>query len=231
MSAKYKLQILLPVHNEADNLEETVKEIYEEIIDKIDDSQILITEDGSTDNTVSVLKELKNKYPLDFISGKERKKYAKAVFDGIKYSDSDYILFLDGDGQCDPKDFWNFWSLKDKYDLTIGYRNPRKDHLHRIIVSRLFYILYRIKIKTSLKDPSCPYLLWNKDVTKFISNKNFTMIDGFWWEFNALISKSDFKYYQLPINHRVREYGIAKTLILSKLPSVGLHHLLKLFKL
>ena len=57
MSAKYKLQILLPVHNEADNLEETVKEIYEEIIDKIDNSQILITEDGSTDNTVSVLKE------------------------------------------------------------------------------------------------------------------------------------------------------------------------------
>ena len=55
MSAKYKLQILLPVHNEADNLEETVKEIYEEIIDKIDNSQILITEDGSTDNTVSVL--------------------------------------------------------------------------------------------------------------------------------------------------------------------------------
>ena len=71
MSDKYKLQILLPVHNEADNLEKTVKEIYDEIIVKIDKSQILITEDGSSDNTVSILKDLKNKYPLDFITGKE----------------------------------------------------------------------------------------------------------------------------------------------------------------
>ena len=77
MSDKYKLQILLPVHNEADNLEKTVKEIYDEIIVKIDNSQILITEDGSSDNTVSILKDLKNKYPLDFITGKERKNTQK----------------------------------------------------------------------------------------------------------------------------------------------------------
>ena len=57
------------------------------------------------------------------------------------------------------------------------------------------------------------------------------MIDGFWWEFNALISRTSFKFSQLPINHRVREFGIAKTLIISKLPSVGLHHISKLFKL
>ena len=231
MSDKYKLQILLPVHNEADNLEKTVKEIYDEIIVKIDNSQILITEDGSSDNTVSILKDLKNKYPLDFITGKERKKYAKAVFDGIKYSNADYLLFLDGDGQCDPQDFWNFWSLKNDFDLIIGYRNPRKDHFHRILVSRMFYFIYKMKIKTSLKDPSCPYLLWNSNVTKFISSQSFTMIDGFWWEFNALISRTSFKFSQLPINHRVREFGIAKTLIISKLPSVGLHHISKLFKL
>ncbi len=231
MSVKYKLQIILPVHNEADNIEKTVKEIYEEIIIKIKNSQILITEDGSSDNTVSILKDLKNRYPLDFLSGKERKKYAKAVFDGIKHSNSDHILFLDGDGQCDPKDFWKFWNLRNEYDLIIGYRNPRKDHFHRILVSRMFYLLYKLKIKTSLRDPSCPYLLWNNDVTKFISKQSFSMIDGFWWEFNALISKTKFKYFQLPINHRVREFGIAKTLIISKLPSVGLHHILKLLKL
>lgn len=231
MSAKFKLQILLPVHNEADNLEKTIKEIYDEIIVKIENSQVLITEDGSTDDTVKVLERLKKKYPLDFISGRDRKKYAKAVFDGIKYSNAEYLLFLDGDGQCDPKDFWEFWRLKNSYDLVIGYRNPRKDHLHRILVSKLFYFFYKLKIKTSLKDPSCPYLLWNSQVTKFIIENKFTMIDGFWWEFNALISKTNFRYHQLPIRHRVREFGIAKTLVLSKLPSVGLHHIVKLLKL
>jgi dolichol-phosphate mannosyltransferase len=231
MKDRFQLQILLPVHNEADNLAQTVDEIHREITSKIENSQILITEDGSTDNTIEVLKQLKEKYPLSYISGKERKKYAKAVFDGLKTSSSEFILFLDGDGQCDPKDFWNFWNLRNDNDLIVGYRNPRKDDFHRILISRAFYFLYRLKIKTKLKDPSCPYLLFTSDVRDHVVSNSFSMIDGFWWEFNALISRSKFKITQLPINHRVREFGVAKTLILSKLPKVGWHHLVKLIKL
>ena len=64
---------------------------------------------------------------------------------------------------------FEFLESKNDFDLIIGYRNPRKDHFHRILVSRMFYFIYKMKIKTSLKDPSCPYLLWNSNVTKFIS--------------------------------------------------------------
>ena len=231
MKDKFSLQIILPVHNEADNLLQIIDEIHREITSKIENSQILITEDGSTDNTLEVLDDLKSKYPLSYITGKERKKYAKAVFDGLKASSSEYILCLDGDGQCDPKDFWNFWNLRDKNDLIVGYRNPRKDDFHRILISKAFYFLYRLKIITKLKDPSCPYLLFTSDLKDYVISQKFNMIDGFWWEFNAIISRTKYKITQLPINHRVREFGVAKTLILSKLPKVGLHHLIKLIKL
>ena len=59
-----KLQILMPVYNEASSIENTVKEIYETLVGKID-FQLILSEDGSTDGTKDILKKLKESYPIE----------------------------------------------------------------------------------------------------------------------------------------------------------------------
>ena len=159
-----KLQILLPVYNEASSIESTLKEIFDTLNGKID-FQFIISEDGSTDGTKEILKKLKEIYPMILISDNIRKFYSKAVIDGIKRADADYLLIKDSDGQCDPLDILNFWSLKENSDLVNGYRYPRYDFAYRRFISKAFFIMYKILFNVPLRDPSFAYVFMNK---KFI---------------------------------------------------------------
>ena len=152
-----KLQILMPVYNEAKSIEETLKEIYDTLSGKID-FQFIISEDGSSDGTKEILKKLKDIYPMILISDDTRKYYSRAVIDGIKKADADYLLIKDSDGQCDPKDILNFWSLKEKSDLVNGYRYPRYDFAYRRFISKIFFYLYKILFNVPLHSKFCMYL-------------------------------------------------------------------------
>ena len=98
-----KLEILMPAHNEGKSLEETIVKIYDVVKSKISFS-FIICEDGSTDDTVEILNRLKLKYPIILLSHPTKKGYSNAVIDGIKHATADYLLVMDSDGQCDPKE-------------------------------------------------------------------------------------------------------------------------------
>ena len=173
-----KLQILMPVYNEASSIENTLNEINDTLKDKIE-FEFIISEDGSSDGTKEILKKLKNIYPMKLISDSGRKYYSKAVIDGIKKADADYLLIKDSDGQCDPKDILNFWDLKDNSDLVNGYRYPRYDFAYRRFISKMFYYMYKILFNVPLRDPSFAYVFMSKKVL-FYKAIMWQMI-GFLW--------------------------------------------------
>ena len=125
-----KFQILLPVYNEASSIRKTLFDIYEALKDEIN-FEFIITEDGSTDNTKEILNDLKKQLPMTLISDDKRKYYSLAVLDGIKKASSDFLLIMDSDGQCDPKDIMSFWHRRKESDLVCGYRSPRYDFAYR----------------------------------------------------------------------------------------------------
>jgi len=104
---KPELEVLLPVHNEADSIEGTVRELYDKLSPQVL-LRFLICEDGSVDNTKEILCRLSEAIPMRLILSKERKGYSRAVKDGMTALEAPYLLCLDSDGQCDPKDFAKF---------------------------------------------------------------------------------------------------------------------------
>ena len=111
-----KLQILLPVYNEAISIKKTLYDIYDALKNDIK-FEFIITEDGSTDDTKKILNELRNELPMILISEDKRKYYSLAVLDGIKKASADFLLIMDSDGQCDPKDIKKFWNERNASDL------------------------------------------------------------------------------------------------------------------
>ena len=225
-----KLQILMPVYNEAQSIEETIKEIYDTLIGKID-FQFIISEDGSSDGTKEILKKLKDVYPMILISDNNRKYYSKAVIDGIKKADADYLLIKDSDGQCDPKDILNFWSLKENSDLVNGYRYPRYDFAYRRFISKIFFYLYKILFNVPLRDPSFAYVFMSKKVYSKLNNFEPLMPDGFFWEFNARAKAFNFSFNEIKINHRKRSSGDTKIYTLKNLPKIAYTNGVGLLKL
>ena len=122
------LQILMPAHNEGKNIKNHLTKVNNILKKKIKFS-FLICEDGSSDNTLQILNGIKKKYKIKILTKRYKQGYSKAVISGIKMASAKYLLIMDSDGQCDPRQIFKFWKARKKADLVVGYRVKRKDFL------------------------------------------------------------------------------------------------------
>jgi dolichol-phosphate mannosyltransferase len=222
--------VLLPVHNEAESIDRTIQEIYEALSPRVA-LRFIICEDGSVDDTKRVLVRLSELFPVKLFMSEERKGYSQAVRDGMCSLEAEYLLCLDSDGQCDPRDFGKFWEARDRQDVAIGWRVKRADSLPRRLMSRAFYLVYQLFYRVPVHDPSCPFVLAHRRVVENVVSELREMKEGFWWEFTARVHRRGFSVREIPINHRRRTAGKTQVYRLSRLPGIGYRHFVALFKI
>lgn len=228
-----RLSIVFPIHNEYESLNLLLTE-WEKELKKIPNIsfEFVLVEDGSTDGTKELIKKLENIYPIINLSSEKKRGYTRAVLDGIASSTGDYILCTDSDNQIKVKSLINNMSnLPKDNSFLIGYRNPRRDPINRIIYSKLFKILHVILFKTKLKDPSCPFVIGKKKTFNMLPIFFLNMMtEGFWWGFVATCFKMKIKLKEVPIEHFSRKSGAAGYSFL-KLPGIILRNTIGLFKI
>lgn len=139
----YDIAVNLPIYNEDKTISRVIDEWTDHLKDKNINFCIIFSEDGSTDSTKTILENYLDKNKI-FINNivEYRRGYSGAVTSGITFADSKYILCIDSDGQCDPKNFDSFWENRDSANIIMGYRNPRVDSLARKLYS--FFCLKNI---------------------------------------------------------------------------------------
>jgi len=226
---KKYLQVLLPVYNEEKSIPKVLKEVFHEI-SKTTPFEFILTEDGSTDGTKELLRQLKGVYPILLITSVKRKGYAKAIIDGMKKVNCEYVLCLDSDGQYYPKDFIKLWKLRKQNDIVIGWRIKRADVLQRRLLSGGFKFLYRLIFSVKIHDPSCPLILIKRETLMIIVKELGVLKEGFWWEFVARANKR-FIITEVKIRHRKRTDGETRVYSLDKLPYIAFSHILGLYKI
>ena len=228
-----KISIVFPIHNEFKNLKILIKSWDDELKSLNDISyEFVLVEDGSTDGTKELINDLENKFNIKNLSQNEKRGYTKAVMDGIFASDGEYILCTDSDNQIKVKSLIeNIKNLPKDNSFLIGFRNPRKDPINRILYSKLFKIFHDILFNSKLKDPSCPFVIGKKsDYMKLPIKLLSQMREGFWWGFIATCKKLNFNFTEVPIEHFKREEGEAGYSI-SKLPGIILRNIIGLIKI
>jgi len=224
------IEVLLPVHNEAESIEGTVREIYGELSRKVNVG-FIICEDGSKDNTQEILRRLAKELPMRLNLSEGRKGYSRAVCEGMEMLESDYLLCLDSDGQCDPKDFWVFWDAREQADVVLGWRTDRADTFTRRAFSRFFYLIYQTVLRTPVHDPSCPYVLIKKTVALRLCGELGAMKQGFWWEFVARVHRRGYTIKELPVHHRLRTAGVTQVYHWRKMPGIFFRHVAAIFRI
>jgi len=230
-----ELSVIFPIYNEQETIKDTLLE-WRDTLDKLQIKyEIILAEDGSTDNTKNILNNLLINNGDLFVSNIEDQKrgYADAIRSSIKIAKGKYILNVDSDGQCDPKDFINFWKKRDLLEngIIIGHRFNRKDSLQRLLMSKFFLVLHRILFFSKVKDPSCPYILSKNEFFVEINSYLKFMVEGFWWGFIAICLKKNIQIYQIKINHRLRLSGQTNVFHLNKIPLIALRNIYGLIKL
>ena len=202
------ISIVIPVLNEERNIINLITEIKKNLEKKIK-YEIIIVDDGSSDNTHNVLLKYlkKNKKVLVF---KHKKNYGQSVSlrTGIMQTNSNYIVTLDGDGQNDPRDILkllkNFETDKE-FMMVIGNRVKRIDNFARRLASRSAFKIRKFILKDETPDTGCAIKVFKKE--DFLKLPFFNHIHRF---LPFLFNSFKGKVISIQVNHRARINGYSK---------------------
>ena len=228
-----KIQIVTPVYNEEKNIYTTIENFFKEYSNNKFEISFIISEDGSTDNSINIINKLKKTYDIKLLSSPERKNYTDAVLIGLREANSNIISFVDSDGQYDPKDLKRLYDNLEPGKIVVGYRYPRVDNIFRLFISGSFKRLYQFLLKIELKDPSCGYFMaYKEDIESIINTDAVGLIkEGFWWEFYAWCIKRNLEIVEIPIKHFNRKYDNTVVFKFNKIPGIAYRNIVGLFKL
>lgn len=209
-----KVFFVMPAYNEAENIEETIEQWYS-VVDRLSsegESPILvIANDGSKDNTFSLMQELKKKYPLFEPLNKPNSGHGATLLYLYRYSidhGADYIFQTDSDGQTNPDEFWQMWRNRMKYDFQIGYRKGRQDGSSRVFVTKVLRLVVWLIFHVWVTDANTPFRLMQSDALK----KILKVIPQDFFLSNVAISaiavKWEYKIGWYDITFRPRQGGV-----------------------
>lgn len=115
---KYRISVIVPIYNVEDYIENCLKSLVEQTIDK-NDLEVLLINDGSPDGSEAICKRYAEKYPFFKLFSKENEGLSKTRNFGIKHAQGKYFVFLDPDDELTVNSLQNLADFFDKYEDEI----------------------------------------------------------------------------------------------------------------
>ena len=214
MANSVDVSIILPILNEEKNLEELHSKLTETLVKLGREYEIITVDDGSTDSSFEVLKQLHRQDPrLKIIRFRRNFGQTAAMSAGFHHARGDVIITMDSDLQNDPEDIPRLLDKIDEgYDVVSGWRADRKDkflsrRLPSILANRLIARMTDVK----LHDFGCTLKAYRKEVTDNID------LYGEMHRFIPALAKwvgaeiTEMKVRHHPRKHGKSKYGISRT--------------------
>lgn len=214
-----KLSVLIPVFNEADTLEETLRRVRSVELPK----EIIVIDDGSTDGSRELLKRLEagiqeGNDPLNdlkiLFQPVNRGKGA-AIKSGIHQVTGDIVIIQDADLEYDPQDYMKLLDpiLAGKADVVYGTRF-HGGGAHRVLFfwhyvgNQILTFFSNVLTNLNLSDMEVGYKVFRTEVLKGIEVKSKRF--GFEPEITIKVAKKGYRLYEVPISYHGRTYAEGK---------------------
>ena len=202
------ISIIIPVFNEGESIGYLLDEVLNVMQNNKLNCELIVVNDGSNDNTSTVLDELTIKIKeLSVISLRKNYGQTAAMAAGFDTSKGEIVITLDGDLQNDPNDIPKLIShINEGYDLICGWRYERKDKLiSRRIPSKIANKLIANVTGLKLHDYGCSLKAFKKEIVDDI--KLYGELHRF---LPVLANIEGAKIKEIKVNHRSRKYGSSK---------------------
>ncbi len=159
------LSVFLPSHNEEGNIERVVAALSAALPRVTGDYEIIVVDDGSRDRTGQIADRLARADPhVRVVHHEQNRGYGGAVISGIAASTKPWVLLCDGDGQFDADDVQVMAAYAGDFDLIVGHRARRADHLGRRLNGRAWTILMRLLFGIRARDIDCGFKLFRREL-------------------------------------------------------------------
>lgn len=200
----YSISVVVPIYNEEGNIQKLHEEIREVCEKNNYEYEIIFIDDGSSDRTRELCKELK---PLKYIRMRRNSGQTAAMDAGIKAAKYEFIVTMDGDRQNDPADIPIMldYLVENDYDVVSGWRKNRKDTFMKRFISRGANFLRYLLVHDGIHDSGCSLKVYRKECFKGINlyGEQHRFIP-------AILKIKGFTVGEVVVHHRPRTAGKTK---------------------
>ena len=204
------LSVVIPVYNEAGNIKEIIKRVQAQQLA----NEIVVVDDGSTDGTRDLLKDLDGRDKLRIILHERNQGKGAAVVTGMRAARGDILLIQDADLEYDPRDYPQLLQpiQEEIADVVYGSRflgGPRRVAMFwHMVANKLLTVMTNILYNTILTDMETGYKVFRRQVIEGMTIKARRF--DFEPEVTAKVLKRRYRIFEVPITFNPRDYSQGK---------------------
>lgn len=222
---KNKLSVIIPAYNEEYRIVETLENVHLTLSNQPFDYEIIVVNDGSTDNTVAIVEELKRYIPkLSILSSDVNKGKGWAIKHGMFCATGDACLFMDADNSTKVEEVLKMFPyLEQGFDVVIGSRYIKgsdiviKQPILRSFPGKIYRMITHLLIPVGAVDLVCGFKLFSRNAVNVIFPKQTIFRWSFDVELLMLAKKNGLKIKEVPViwrdntKSRVKFSGMVKS--------------------
>lgn len=211
--ATVALSLVIPAFNEAENLPILLAEIRAALTGLDRSYEVLLIDDGSTDATLAVARELAGADSrLRIVHMRRRSGQSAALAAGFRRARGEVVVTLDADLQNDPADIATLLAALPGADVVSGVRQKRQDSWQRRVASRIANAVRNRLTHESISDVGCSLKAYRAELLR-----DLPMFTGMHRFLPTLVRMQGARLREVPVRHRPRVHGIAKYTIGNRL--------------
>lgn len=203
------VSVVFPAYKEAENIEKCVLNAHSILTRLVKDFEIIVVDDGSTDDTKNICRQLEEKHEnIKLISKEHNEGYGFALRDGFRQSRFELVFFSDSDRQFDISNLRDLLQHIDHHDVVIGFRKDRKDSKKRKFLSCGFNLLVTLLFDLNVKDIDCAFKVFHRRVFDQITIESERFFVN--TEILAKAKRLNLSIKEVGVSHFPRLNGISK---------------------
>jgi glycosyltransferase involved in cell wall biosynthesis len=202
-----KISVVIPCYNEQDSLPELFERLEAVMAEAKVDYEYIFVDDGSTDRTIAVLRDLRQRSPrVGVISFRRNYGKSAALNEGFRAATGDLIVTIDADLQDDPAEIPSLLKrIHGGADLVSGWKVNRQDPPSKTLPSRVFNRVTSVVTGVKLHDFNCGFKMYRREVVDSI-----TVYGELHRFIPALAAWEGFRVDEVAVRHFKRKHGKSK---------------------
>ena len=205
-SEPIEISVVVPVYNEEGNLPVLIPKLVEVLKGLGPSYEMIFVDDGSSDGSRKILKEMASQYPfLRILRLRENRGLSTALLAGMREAQGDKIVTLDSDLQNDPADIPRLLECLDHYDMATGWRQKREDTWLKKVSSKIGNAVRNRMSGEDIHDSACTLRAFKKECIQEIP-----VFNGMHRFLSTLVKMRGYRIIEVPVSHHPRKFGKSK---------------------
>jgi glycosyltransferase involved in cell wall biosynthesis len=206
---RYRISIVLPAYNEEPNVLEAISRATEVAERLCGDHEIIVVDDGSVDETVTVVRGAAKADPrVRLVRHARNLGYGEALHSGFRSARFELVFYTDSDNQFDLDELEGFLPWIDRANVVAGYRIKRRDPFVRLVTAQAWNHLVRMLFRVSVRDIDCAFKLFRRSVFDELDLESVgAMVNT---ELIVKLQRSGAGVIELGVHHFPRQAGRAR---------------------